>query len=199
LHQKIVHIARNRCRNDFLSIEQIVRIHYLVIGTFACGEVKKTDRRAGTSEMQSVSPWRPATFEINKRAMGKIQRWQKLAKITKESRSHARHVSSLAMARQKKERKRERLSLLLYISYYCWKSEIQLISQLHSRRCRCNYDCPTLAPAATLMKFSINRGCRGFTRAKRMSDTTFTGFEYSIEVFTQPIYESKLRIRTNWI
>lgn len=42
MYRKTVHTARNRCRNNFLSIEQIAHIHYLVIGTFACGEVKKS-------------------------------------------------------------------------------------------------------------------------------------------------------------
>lgn len=105
LYYKTIHTMRNRCGNDFLLIEQIAHIHYLIIGTFAYGEVKKMTK-SGTSEMQLAALRRPVTFEINKRAMGKIR-----AEPTKVGENYKREQAARTLCfavRNGRERERER-------------------------------------------------------------------------------------------
>lgn len=183
------------CRNDFLSIEQIAYIHYLIIGTFACGEVKK--------KPEEEQHFRDAIGRIGRRDVPQLlklinERWVKYGadKSWRKLRKRAAARAPFRCSQWMRERETESDCLPLYISYR-WKSEIWLISQSHSRRCRCNYDyCPALAPAATLMKFSINRGdLRTLSErsAQRLPDLSV------LQKHLRGQYESKLRIRTNWI
>lgn len=126
---------------------------------------------------------RLATFEINKRAMGKIRR----GGPTKAGENYE--------GEQPREWERETESGASSRRTFRWKSEIQLISQSHSRRCNYDYYPPPPPARQRRWSFSINSSLPARASGKqRLPDLNVLR-----KYLTRPTRVSKLRIRVNWI